>query len=137
MSFGRWPVAAFLAVSAASAVLLGAGAGSTQPPSGGYTRAQAAAGQYVYVQYCLRCHGQNLQGGESLALARDRQFGRSMARGKMTTAALYTFIREANATQRAGHLSEKQYLSVLAYHLAEKRLRARHALRSPRRRSHS
>jgi glucose dehydrogenase/mono/diheme cytochrome c family protein len=126
MRFGRWPVAAFVAVSAASAALLGAGAGSSPVPSGGYTRAQATDGQYVYVQYCLRCHGQNLQGADGAPL-QGPQFGRSLVTGKMTTPALYTFIHGAMPLNAPGSLTDKQYLSVLAFILQKNAYAPGHA----------
>src|SRR6202451_2865735 len=109
MTFGGWSRIAGAALLVAAAALLGAGAGSPAAPPGGYTRAPAADGQYVYVQYCLRCHGANLQGADGAPL-QGPQFGRSLATGKMTTPALYSFIHGAMPLNAPGRLSDKAYL---------------------------
>jgi glucose dehydrogenase/mono/diheme cytochrome c family protein len=113
MRFARWSTVAFAVLAATAGALLGAGNGPSAPP-GDYTRAQAADGQYVYVQYCLRCHGANLQGADGAPL-QGPQFGRSLVTGKMTTADLYAFIHGAMPLNAPGSLTDKQYLSVLAF----------------------
>ena len=117
MRFGRWPVVALCATAlAASAALLGAGtAPAPKAPPGGYTRAQAQFGQYVYVQYCVRCHGANLQGADGAPL-QGPVFGASLTTGKEKSAKdLYTFVHGAMPLNAPGSLTEKQYLGVLAF----------------------
>ncbi len=116
MIVGGWSRAAAAAGLVAAAALLGAGAGADTPaaPAGGYTRAQASDGQFVYVQYCLRCHGANLQGVDGPPL-QGAQLGRSLVIGKMTTTALYAFIHDAMPMNAPRSLTEKQYLDVLAF----------------------
>jgi alcohol dehydrogenase (cytochrome c) len=114
MSIAGWSrVAAALGLVAAAA-LLGAGASAPTAPPGGYTRAQASDGQFVYVQYCLRCHGQNLQGADGPPL-QGPQFARSLVTGKMTTSAFYAFVHDGMPMNAPGSLTDKQYLSVLAF----------------------
>lgn len=112
-SLSRWHVAAGAAVLAA---LVAGGAAANQPArgAGAYTAAQAARGEFVYIQYCITCHGANLQGASGPPL-QGPQFGRSMALAKMTTAALYSFISGGMPMNAPGSLSQQQYLDVLAF----------------------
>ena len=109
---GRRSMLAATALAVAVLALLGAGARST--PAGSYTRAQAHDGELVYIQYCLKCHGANLQGVSGPPLT-GPAFGRSVTVGKMTTPALYTFISGSMPMDAPGSLSAQQYLNVLAY----------------------
>ncbi len=113
MRRGPWALAASATVLAAAALLL-SGAASRPPHGGAFTRAQATSGEYVYVQYCLRCHGANLQGVDAGALM-GPQFGASLTVAKMSTPELYKFISGAMPLNAPGSLSEKQYLDVLAF----------------------
>jgi alcohol dehydrogenase (cytochrome c) len=83
--------------------------------SGGYTSAQATHGAGVYTQYCLQCHGANLQGDSGPALS--GQIFRS-AYGAGTAAQLYDFISRQMPQNAPGTLSQAQYLDVTAYMLA-------------------
>ncbi len=50
--------------------LIAAGPVSGQAkPGGAYTDSQAARGATVYTQYCVQCHGANLQGESGPALS--------------------------------------------------------------------
>ena len=104
---GGWSAAA----AVASVVLLCGAGGAT---GGGYTRAQATNGEFVYIQYCLKCHGAKLEGADGPPL-QGPEFGRSLAAGKMSTPALHAFIRDAMPMDAPGSLSERQYLDVLAF----------------------
>jgi alcohol dehydrogenase (cytochrome c) len=110
---GRWGLAS-AGAALALAILVFYGAASRPQQSGGYTRAQAADGELVYVQYCLRCHGANLQGVDAGALM-GPQFGKSLTTAKMSTPDLYAFIKGAMPLDAPDSLSEKQYLDVLAF----------------------
>ncbi len=114
MMGGRWGLVAAAAVTAL--VSFGALGTASRPPSGGggYSRAQAARGELVYVQYCVTCHGANLEGVAGPPLM-GPTFGTSIATGKMSTPALYTFISGGMPMNAPGSLTERQYLDVLAF----------------------
>ena len=103
------------AVAAIAALLLGAAAAPPSAPSGEYTRAQATTGQLVYIEHCLKCHGGKLQGAEAPPL-QGPVFGRSLTKGKMTTAAsLYRLIYDTMPFDAPRTLTKGQYLAVTAY----------------------
>ena len=55
-----WTAAAAVATALCALLLSGA----AHPANGGaYTHEQAANGQFVYIEYCLKCHGAHLEGG--------------------------------------------------------------------------
>ena len=110
----RTTIAGAAVLAAALAVLLTAGAGSTDVRGGGYTREQAAGGELVYIQHCLKCHGAKLEGADGPAL-QGPKFGRSLATGKMSATSLYGFIHDAMPMDAPGSLSQREYLDVLAY----------------------
>lgn len=83
-------------------------------PPGFYTRDQATRGQMVYIQYCLRCHGARLAGADGPPL-QGPSFGASMTKGRMSTHALFAFIKGGMPMNAPGSLSEREYLDVLAY----------------------
>jgi alcohol dehydrogenase (cytochrome c) len=113
MTYGKLAWAGTAAAALAAGALLLAGA--AQPArDGAYTREQAASGQFVYIEHCLKCHGAQLEGGAGPPL-QGPQFGRSLATGKMTAPALYTFVHGAMPLDAPGSLSDAQYLDVLAY----------------------
>ncbi|MDB6087259.1 MAG: pyrrolo-quinoline quinone [Gammaproteobacteria bacterium] len=102
-------VIALLAVSPA-------GGQPKQPnSSGSFTTAQASSGASVYAQYCVNCHGPNLQGesGPPLSGQTLRQ-----AYGAGTAAQLYDFISRQMPQDKPGSLSQQQYLDVTAYILS-------------------
>ena len=101
------------AVLAATLALLAAASGS-KPPGGGFTRAQARAGELVYIGHCLVCHGNAMQGQQGPPLL-GPQFLKSLAVGKMTTPELYAFISSGMPQDAPGSLTQQQYLNVLAY----------------------
>jgi alcohol dehydrogenase (cytochrome c) len=105
-------IVAAAAVAAWGMLLCAAGSGA--PPASSFTRTQAGDGQFVYIQYCLVCHGAHLEGGSGPPLAGDK-FGTSLAVGKMTTPSLFAFISGSMPMDAPGSLSEKQYLDVLAF----------------------
>ncbi|MGD1068463.1 MAG: PQQ-binding-like beta-propeller repeat protein [Vulcanimicrobiaceae bacterium] len=103
-------VAAFVVVACAVVPARGA-------DNSAFTPAQATRGQDVFVQYCVTCHGAQLQGGEGPPL-QGAAFGNSLATGRMTTASLYTFIRGGMPMNAPGSLTPQQYLDVLAFILS-------------------
>ncbi len=109
--------AAVAAALAACAVLLAGAANSTRG-AGAYTREQAANGQFVYVEHCLKCHGAYLEGGAGPKLQGAR-FGASIATGKMTARSLYAFVHDAMPLDAPRSLSEEQYLNVFAFLLSK------------------
>jgi alcohol dehydrogenase (cytochrome c) len=82
---------------------------------GGYTSAQAARGATVYVQYCVQCHGTNLQGESGPPLS--GQVLRA-AYGGGTAAQLYDFISRQMPVNKPGSLKQWEYLDVTAYILS-------------------
>jgi alcohol dehydrogenase (cytochrome c) len=85
-------------------------------PNGGYTETQATRGATVYTQYCVQCHGANLQGESGPALS-----GQVLkaAYGGGTAAQLYDFISRQMPQNAPGSLKQWQYLDVTAYVLSK------------------
>jgi alcohol dehydrogenase (cytochrome c) len=83
--------------------------------SGSYTSAQAARGATVYTQYCMNCHGANLQGESAPPLTGETL---QQAYGAGTAAQLYDFISRQMPQDKPGSLSQQQYLDVTAYILS-------------------
>jgi alcohol dehydrogenase (cytochrome c) len=100
------PVIVLLAVSTA---------GVQAKSSGNYTSAQASRGATVYTQYCVQCHGANLQGDSGPALSGQIL---QQAYGAGTAAQLYDFISRQMPQNSPASLSQSQYLDVTAYILA-------------------
>jgi alcohol dehydrogenase (cytochrome c) len=84
-----------------------------------YTATQAARGASVYTQWCVQCHGTNLQGESGPALT-----GQVLRQtyGGGTAAQLYDFISRQMPLQNPGSLKQWQYLDVTAYILSRNRL---------------
>jgi alcohol dehydrogenase (cytochrome c) len=95
--------------------------GAQSKPNGGYTEAQATRGATVYTQYCVACHGANLQGESGPALS--GQVLRA-AYGGGTAAQLYDFISRQMPQNAPGSLKQWQYLDVTAYVLSRNGLPA-------------
>ncbi|MDB6106278.1 MAG: pyrrolo-quinoline quinone [Gammaproteobacteria bacterium] len=97
--------------------LLTASAANAQVKSstGGYTNEQALRGAAVYAQYCVNCHGANLQGESGPALTGQTL---RLAYGGGTAAQLYDFISRQMPQDRPGSLTQQQYLDITAYILA-------------------
>src|SRR6185437_14522103 len=81
-----------------------------------YTSRQATRGASVYAQSCASCHGADLQGEAGPPL-----IGQTLeaAYGTGTAAQLYDFISRQMPQDAPGSLSERQYLDVTAYILAQ------------------
>ena len=96
-------------------------AGAQSKPNGGFTETQASRGATVYTQYCVACHGANLQGESGPALS--GQVLRA-AYGGGTAAQLYDFISRQMPQNAPGSLKQWQYLDVTAYVLSRNGLPA-------------
>ena len=101
--------------------LVGISAVSVQAKSlGGYTNAQAARGATVYTQYCVACHGANLQGESGPRSWSDVL----QAYGAGTAAQLYDSSAGRCRRTRPASLNQWQYLDVTAYVLSRNGLPA-------------
>ena len=83
---------------------------------GVYTKEQAQRGQAAYAQECMKCHAENLAGGEDApALAGDEFRRRWNAR---SVGALFESIRKTMPSDDPGNLSSRQYADIVAYVLS-------------------
>jgi mono/diheme cytochrome c family protein len=80
-----------------------------------YTKQQANRGQATYQEACLKCHGENLSGGEAPALAGE-EFRRKWS-GK-TAGDLFGLIRKTMPSDDPGNLSSREYSDLVAYMLS-------------------
>ena len=78
-----------------------------------YTEEQAKRGEGPYMQGCMRCHGQDLMGGEMAPALSDGQF-RSNWDG-VPVGELFERIRVSMPADSPGSMSRQQYADVLAY----------------------
>jgi mono/diheme cytochrome c family protein len=80
---------------------------------GVYTKQQAGRGQSAYREECLKCHAENLMGGEAApALAGDEFLNKW--NGK-TAGDLFELIRKTMPSEDPGNLSRRQYADIVAY----------------------
>jgi mono/diheme cytochrome c family protein len=79
---------------------------------GVYTKQQANRGQATYQEVCLKCHGENLSGGEAPALAGE-EFRRKW-NGK-TAGDLFGLIQKTMPSDDPGNLSSREYSDLVAY----------------------
>jgi S-disulfanyl-L-cysteine oxidoreductase SoxD len=91
-------------------------AGSRSVWDGVYTKAQAARGQAVYAEECMRCHGENLGGGEGGPPLAGKEFLEKW-NGK-TAGTLFSTIRKTMPSDDPGNLSARQYSDLVAYILS-------------------
>jgi quinoprotein glucose dehydrogenase len=80
---------------------------------GVYTKEQAARGQKVYQEECMKCHGENLAGGEASPPLVGADFFPKWT-GK-TVGDLFGRVRKTMPTDDPGNLSSRQYSDVVAY----------------------
>ena len=114
----KWKAAKRIALPIAALIAAGIATGpavAKEKSKGDYTSPQAAHGAAVYTQYCVQCHGQNLQGDSGPALS-----GQTLRQtfGAGTAAGLYDFISRQMPQDKPGTLTRQQYLDVTAYILA-------------------
>lgn len=79
---------------------------------GVYSKEQAARGQKVYQEECLKCHGENLTGDAAPALVGAEWLPKW--NGK-TAGDLFGLVRKTMPTDDPGNLSTRQYSDILAY----------------------
>lgn len=99
---------------------------SSAPRQVAYTDGQAAMGSGVYAQYCIFCHGANLQGNAQANPPRPPLTGPKFAgdwSGK-TAGDLLAFVSKNMPFGRGGTLSHDQYVAVLTYILSRNGLPA-------------
>jgi len=98
----------------ASAALVWASAGFGQDlPAAPFTAAQADAGRQAYVQHCMMCHGNKLQGiGDAQKLV-----GKDFvdAWGHDTTRDLFSAVRVEMPQDNPASLSDEMYLNLVAF----------------------
>jgi mono/diheme cytochrome c family protein len=87
---------------------------ATQPS---FTAVQAHAGVAVYRQYCLQCHGADLQGAAGPAVA-GAEFLANAQSNKWTLSDMRTTVFENMPFSNPGSLTPKQYADVMAFLLA-------------------
>jgi mono/diheme cytochrome c family protein len=83
---------------------------------GVYTKQQAGRGQSAYSQECLKCHGENLMGGEGAPAVAGDEFLHKW-NGK-SAGDLFELIRKTMPSEDPGNLSRRQYADILAYILS-------------------
>ena|SRR5688500_16884273 len=80
---------------------------------GVYTKEQARRGLTAYREECMKCHGENLTGGEAGPSLVGDEF---LAKWNGKTAAdLYELIRKTMPSDDPGGLSARQYADLVAY----------------------
>ena len=82
-----------------------------------FTTAQADAGQVAYVEHCATCHGNSMDDGEFAPPLKGADF-REQWRSQ-SPEALYTLTRSTMPQDRPGALTDKTYVSLVAYILQE------------------
>ncbi|HXB74638.1 MAG TPA: cytochrome c [Candidatus Acidoferrales bacterium] len=83
---------------------------------GVYTREQAGRGQKAYQEECMKCHGENLAGGEAAPALVGVEWVPKW-NGK-TVGDLFGLIRKTMPTDDPGNLSSRQYADIVAYILS-------------------
>jgi mono/diheme cytochrome c family protein len=83
---------------------------------GVYTKQQANRGQTTYQEVCLKCHGENLGGGEGGPALAGEDFRRKW-NGK-TAGDLFGLIRKTMPSDDPGSLSSREYSDLVAYVLS-------------------
>lgn len=92
------------------------GTGSRSVWEGVYSKAQATRGQNLYAEECMRCHGENLGGGEGGPPLAGKEFLEKW-NGK-TAGRLFGTIRKSMPSDDPGHLSTRQCSDLVAYILS-------------------
>src|ERR1700730_2471178 len=83
---------------------------------GVYAKEQADRGQKAYQEECMKCHGENLAGGEASPPLVGAEFLPKW-NGK-TAGDLFGLIRKTMPTDDPGNLSSRQYADIVAYILS-------------------
>ncbi|HMC63235.1 MAG TPA: cytochrome c [Candidatus Solibacter sp.] len=83
---------------------------------GVYTKEQAGRGQKAYQEECMKCHGENLAGGEAAPPLAGAEW---VAKWNGKTAGdLFGLTRKTMPTDDPGNLSSRQYSDIVAYILS-------------------
>ena len=92
------------------------GAGSRSVWDGVYSKAQATRGQSIYAEECMRCHGENLGGGEGGPPLAGKEFLEKWNR--KTAGKLFGTIRKSMPSDNPGSISTRQSSDLVAYILS-------------------
>ena len=84
---------------------------------GVFTKEQASRGQKAYREECLKCHGENLLGGENGPAIAGSDFV-AQWNGE-SVGSLFETIRKTMPSDNPGNLSTRQYADLVAYVLSE------------------
>jgi mono/diheme cytochrome c family protein len=105
---------ALYVIAAGTTALLWASAGFGQDlPAAPFTAAQVDAGRQAYIQHCMMCHGDKLQGiGDAQKLV-----GQDFvdAWGHDTTKDLFTAVRVEMPQNDPASLTDEMYLNLVAF----------------------
>lgn len=88
----------------------------TAPAAGTAAQALATAGQEVFAEYCVACHGEQGEGVTAPAL-----IGGQALKHFGTARGVFEFARVAMPQDAPGSLPDQQYLEILAFLLLENR----------------
>ena len=83
---------------------------------GVYTREQAQRGQSAYAEECMKCHAENLAGGEDAPALSGDAFLHKW--NSQTVGALFESIRKTMPSDDPGNLSTRQCADIVAYILS-------------------
>ena len=92
-------------------------AAQSQPMPLSYTEEQASEGRSAYLEYCVTCHGENMDDGEFAAPLKGVDFRRKWR--SRSPEALFTLTRDTMPQDRPGVLGDETYAQLLAYILRE------------------
>lgn len=109
------PCAAGALAVCASVALLGLG---PRLVDGIYTKEQADRGRLLYEGACADCHGAQLEGGTSTALA-GKEFIASWGKPSLTLDDFYYIVRKTMPKDRAGSLPAEAYTDIVAFILQQ------------------
>jgi mono/diheme cytochrome c family protein len=89
---------------------------------GVFSKEQASRGQKAYREECLKCHGENLMGGENGPALVGADFLEQW--NSQTVGSLFETIRKTMPSDNPGNLSTRQYADLVAYVLSENKFPA-------------
>ena len=105
---------ALYVIAAGTAALVWASAGFGQDlPAAPFTAAQVDAGRQAYVQHCMMCHGDKLQGIADAQKLVGKDF--VDAWGHDTTKDLFSAVRVEMPQNDPASLSDEMYLNLVAF----------------------
>lgn len=87
-----------------------------------YTQEQARQGRGLYIESCMSCHGDKLQGGEDSPPLADAPFLSKW--GRLTVGSLYTFINTQMPLGQPGSLGSAGSVDVVAFILSANKMQA-------------